>query len=350
MRGRFLVRSAGMAIVASLVAAMAGLGPGVSAHGFPRHRQAQSRTHLVSSANPSVSGESVTFTATVFGTSYQQRGRRREQPTGTVAFRDGHTTIAGCSAVALTGGKATCTTTFPSVGGQAITAAYSGNRNFSGSFARLWQTVKQASTTTALASSANPSVSGESVTYTATIAVTAPGSGTPTGTVVFKDGTTTITGCSAVAVASGKATCTTSYPGVGSQAITATYSGDTNFAGSASTTVTQAVNQAATTTTVTSSANPSRVHQSVTFTATVAVTAPGAGAPTGTVTFKDGTTTLGTGTLSTTSGVTTATFATSSLPQGAQSITATYGGDTNFAGSTSAALTQHVVFPFRHHR
>ena len=56
--------------------------------------------------------------------------------------------------------------------------------------------------------------------------------------------------------------------------------------------------------------------QSVTFTATVAVTSPGAGPPTGTVTFKDGTTTLGTGTLSTSGGVTTATFTTTALAVG----------------------------------
>ena len=56
--------------------------------------------------------------------------------------------------------------------------------------------------------------------------------------------------------------------------------------------------------------------QSVTFTATVTISRPGAGTPTGQVTFKDGTTSLGTGTLSTKNGVTTATFSTTKLARG----------------------------------
>ena len=67
----------------------------------------------------------------------------------------------------------------------------------------------------------------------------------------------------------------------------------------------------------------------------MAVSSPGAGTPTGTVTFMDGTTTLGTGTLSTTNGVTTATFSTTTLAVGSHSITAVYSGDTNDLSSTS---------------
>ena len=76
----------------------------------------------------------------------------------------------------------------------------------------------------------------------------------------------------------------------------------------------------------------------MTFTATVGVTSPGAGTPTGTVTFKDGTTILGTGTLSTAGGVTTATFTTAQLCRRTHSITAVYAGDTDDLTSTSAAL------------
>ena len=77
----------------------------------------------------------------------------------------------------------------------------------------------------------------------------------------------------------------------------------------------------------------------MTFTATVAPVSPGAGTPTGTVTFKDGTTVLGTGTLDASGR---ATFTTSSLGVGNHSITAVYGGNTNYKASTSAALTQTV--------
>jgi subtilisin-like proprotein convertase family protein len=97
-------------------------------------------------------------------------------------------------------------------------------------------------------------------------------------------------------------------------------------------------NPGASTTTVTSSANPTVFGQSVTFTATVAAVAPGAGTPTGTVTFRDGSTNLGTATLA--SG--TATLATAALTVASHSITVNYGGDGNFFPSTSAALTQTV--------
>jgi len=94
---------------------------------------------------------------------------------------------------------------------------------------------------------------------------------------------------------------------------------------------------AATTTTLTSSPNPAFSGVSVTFTATV--TSTGANAPTGTVTFNDGTTALGTGTLN---GSQVATFATSTLTVGTHSITAVYGGDANNAGSTSSVLSQVI--------
>lgn len=87
---------------------------------------------------------------------------------------------------------------------------------------------------------------------------------------------------------------------------------------------------------VTSSAAPGIVQTSIIFTATVS---SAAGTPTGTVTFLDGTTPLGTGSLS--GGL--ATFATTSLAIGSHSITATYAGDTNFASSASGVLTEVVV-------
>ncbi len=89
---------------------------------------------------------------------------------------------------------------------------------------------------------------------------------------------------------------------------------------------------------MTSSPNPAKPGQSVTFTATVHA-ASGSGTPTGTVTFKDNGTTLGTGNLA----AGTATYTTSALTLGSHSITAVYGGDTNFATSTSAVLIESVT-------
>src|SRR5439155_1298694 len=164
--------------------------------------------------------------------------------------------------------------------------------NFNGSTsAVLTQIVKQA-TTTSLASSVNPSVFGQSVTFTATVSAV---SGTPTGTVTFMDGATTLgTGTLSKKGQTVQATFSTSALSVASHSITAVYGGDTNFQISTSSALSQTVKQAATTTTVVSSLNPSAFGQAVTFTATVNVTAPGAGTPTGTVTFKDGNTVLGT--------------------------------------------------------
>jgi len=104
--------------------------------------------------------------------------------------------------------------------------------------------VNQAGTTTTLTSSANPSTSGQSVTFTATVAAVSPGTGTPTGTVNFLDNGTTI-GTEATLTA-GVATFTTSSLAVGTQSITAVYSGDTNFTTSTSRIISQAVNQAVT--------------------------------------------------------------------------------------------------------
>jgi len=99
---------------------------------------------------------------------------------------------------------------------------------------------------------------------------------------------------------------------------------------------------AATTTTVTSNpASPVVAGSSITFTATITPASGSTGNPTGVVTFLDGATTLGTGSLS----GTTATYATSALSAGSHSITAVYAGDTNFTGSTSAAYALTITTP-----
>jgi hypothetical protein len=189
-------------------------------------------------------------------------------------------------------------------------------------------------TTSTVVSSANPSVFGQSVTFTATVTGS---SGTPTGTVTFKNGSISLG--TAALNGSGVATLTTSALAVGSgYSITAEYGGDSNNQSSASSAVSQVVNQASTTTGLTSSANPSVFGQSVTFTATVAAVSPGAGTATGTVSFFDGATLLGTGTLTTG----TATLSIASLAVGSNSITAVYNADANFLASTSSAVTQTV--------
>src|SRR5439155_8923722 len=145
---------------------------------------------------------------------------------------------------------------------------------------------------TAVSSSANPTVWGQSVTFTATVSVTAPGVGTPTGSVTFLDGGTSIG--SGTLDTSLQVTLTTANLSVGGHSITASYVGDGNFNGSSSSIPSQAVNKASTTTTVASSLNASTYGDLVTFTATVTANSPSTINPssTGSVTVKDGTTTL----------------------------------------------------------
>jgi sugar lactone lactonase YvrE len=109
----------------------------------------------------------------------------------------------------------------------------------------------------------------------------------------------------------------------------------TNFAESAVATASYTISQLTPSIDLTASANPAFAMSAVIFTATVTSTS---GSPSGTVAFLDGTTQLGTGTLS--GG--TATFATSSLAAGSHSITAVYSGDTNFTGVTSAAVSETI--------
>ncbi|MGC8641029.1 MAG: beta strand repeat-containing protein [Isosphaeraceae bacterium] len=297
--------------------------------------QASTTTSLTSSANPSIFGQSVTLTATVTATA-----SGGGTPSGTVDFMEGTTQI-GTGTLDSTG-AATFTTTTLGVGSHSLTAVYKGDTNYTGgTSSTLTQTVNAASTTTTVTSSANPSGVGQAVTFTATVAAQSPSSGAPTGTVTFMEGTTSL-GTGTLSTTSGVTTATlsTAALALGTHSITAIYAGSPDFTGSTSSVFTQTVNQASTTT-LSSSTNPSIYGQSVTFTATVSA-ATGTGTPTGTVTFKDGTTTLGTGTLDSTGTATFSTSTTTPLSLGTHSITAVYGGDSTFATSTSTALSQTV--------
>ncbi len=183
-------------------------------------------TVVSSSINPSVFGQPITFTATITPCCGE---------TGSAKFYDGATLIA-------TGAVNSATATAPSgpisqlsVGTHSITAVYSGDGSFGASTsAAIVQTVNKADTNTALASSQNPSLFGQTVTFTATVSPAPPSTSPPnrpSGTVSFVvDGNPVSSG--PLNTVTGRASFATSALTPGSHNVTATYTGDGNFNGS----------------------------------------------------------------------------------------------------------------------
>jgi hypothetical protein len=312
-------------------------------------------TALTSSPNPSASGSSVTFVATVVPT-----GTPPSNPTGTVNFYQcataacsGTPTLLGSGSLGAHG-QAKYSTSSLAVGTDIIEAIYQGApTDFSGSTSNTVSqvVVSPIATTTVLTSAPNPSVFGGTVVFSATVARSS-GTGTPTGTVNFYkcatspcSGTPDLLGSGTLH--SGKATYSTSGLPVGSTYVEAVYEGVTgSFSASTSNVVTQVVTIVATTTVLTSAPNPSVFGGTVVFSATVARSS-GTGTPTGTVNFSTCTSancsspaSLGSGTLH--SGR--ATYSTSGLLVGSTYVEAVYEGvPGSFSASTSNVVTQVVT-------
>ncbi|MGB7258726.1 MAG: Ig-like domain repeat protein, partial [Pseudolabrys sp.] len=181
-------------------------------------------------------------------------------------------------------------------------------------------------------SSSNPSVFGQPVTFTAYLG---GDGGTPTGSVTFKNGATTV---GSAALSSGVATITTSALGVGSHAITAVYGGHGDFNASVSPALTQTVGKGASKSTLVAAPNPATPGQLVDLVVNVAAAAPAHGTPDGTVTFKEGATTLGSVSLSGGNAV----LNMSALAIGSHKVTASYGGSGDWTASASAMVTELV--------
>jgi predicted membrane protein len=195
-------------------------------------------------------------------------------------------------------------------------------------------TLAGVATTVDLTADPTSAVYAQPVTLTATVA----GGTIPDGeSVQFLNGTTALG--TSTTTTGGVATFTTMDLPLATNSITAVYGGDSTYEGSTSAAVNVTVGQSGTTTALTSSANPSGTGDSVTLTAAVSGTY--GGTPTGSVTFYNGSSSLGSGTLS--GG--TATSATTALPIGTDSLTAVYSGDSNYKTSTSTALSQVVSGP-----
>ena len=288
---------------------------------------APTTTTLTVSPITSTSGQTVTLTAAVAPVSSVTSGAL---PNGTITFLDGTTTLGTGT---LVNGTATFTTSTLASGTHSLTASYSGDSNFAPSTSTavtVTVSAGAASTTTSLVVSPNTSNVGQAVTLTATVTPN-----TATGTVTFKDGTTTV-GTATLSGGTGSITITTLT--AGTHSLTAAYGGDSKNAASTSSAVTVTVSQpsATTKTTLTVSPNPSSFGQTVTLTATLTPTSA-----TGSVTFLDGQTRLGAANLS--GG--TAVFTTATLASGNHNLTASYGGDSSNGASTSAAVTLAVSAP-----
>ncbi len=183
-----------------------------------------STTSVTVSSSSLTYGEAISFTATVEPTA------GTEDPTGSVTFTDNGAAL-GTSILTTTGGVTTTsmlTTTLP-LGRNAIAASYGGDADVAASSSTAAPvTVSQAPTVLGLGSSLDPALPGQPVTFTASV-FPATGSG-ETGTVTFfADGTA----LGSASVSNGQAALIASSLPVGTDSITATYSGDVSFAGSA---------------------------------------------------------------------------------------------------------------------
>ncbi|MCM3809185.1 Ig-like domain-containing protein [Streptomyces sp. DR7-3] len=289
-----------------------------------------STTTVTSTPNPSVFGQSVTYTATVSGIT-----------AGTAPFGDVTFVITGgptLGPVTLTAtgpdsGTASVTDSTLAAGSHLVTANFVNSTDPSdNSSGTTIQQVNQSATTTTVTFVPPAPVCGETVTLTASVAAVPPGSGTPTGTVTFiisADGPT-VTG---TLDASGNASVTVPGLSVGTHQVAAFYNGDADFAASNSPLTPLTVNPASSTTALTVSPASPVCGESVTLCAQVSVVAPGTCTPTGTVTFTvAGGPTL-TGTLDATGQ---ACVTTSDIPVGTHAVTATYEGNGDVAGSTDS--------------
>ena len=175
--------------------------------------------------------------------------------------------------------------------------------------------------TTVLTSSPNPSSYGQSVTFTATVSPS-----TATGTVVFS-------GIGSAPLVNGQASVTTSSLPIGSNPVTATYSGDANLFTSTSPVLTQTVNMVTTSMTLTSSANTASLGESVRLTATVSPPLTS-----GNIVFNDGQAFLGLNSLSAGK----ASILVSTLSVGSHALTAVFDSDSIHQSSTSSVLTETI--------
>jgi cyclophilin family peptidyl-prolyl cis-trans isomerase len=277
---------------------------------------AQSTTTTVTSnhSTSSTFGQSVTFTATVTAAS--------GTPTGTIQFKIDGTNFG--SAKTLSGGSASFSTAALGAGNHTITAVYtSDSANFTSSQDDVSQSVAKAT-----------------LTITANNQTKVFGAAIPSLTASFNGFVNDDTSASLTTQPT-LSTTATATSAVGSYAITASSATSSNYninfvAGSLS------VTKSSTTIAVQVPSSTIDITQAPSLTATITPVSPGGGSPTGTVTFKEGNTTLGTANVGS-GGTATLNLTAGSLALGGHNITAIFNGDSNFSASPLSAAASLTV-------
>ena len=172
--------------------------------------------------DPSVVGQPVVVNFHVASAT----GSSPTAPSGNVTVGDG---TDNCTGSIDGSGDGSCNISFASAGSKSLTASYAGDSNFNASpaSASAPHTVNKGDVTVVVSSDQDPSITGQNVTFTATISAISPAIGTPSGTIQFKDGATNIG--SAQSIVGGMASVSTSTLTAGTHTITGQYSSDTNF-------------------------------------------------------------------------------------------------------------------------
>ena len=284
-------------------------------------------TTALTAATTAVYGVAQTFSVKVTGST-----GTTGTPTGTVSFYDG-TNLLGSATLAS--GAGSLTGQVLTGGAHSLTAVYSGDSNFPGSTSTATtETVTLAPSSTSLSISPSNTPALAQVSLTATVNGAALGA-VPTGIVTFSDGATVL----GTGVLTGNtATLAVGLPNAGTRTITASYSGDTNYAVSSGTSG-ATVTALATATTVKLSTSTAYGGQTVTVTATVTP------ATYGTVTFLADGTSIGTATVNA-SGVATFAYTLPVSTVGSVAITASYAAGGAYAGSSSTVLTLTAATAF----
>jgi hypothetical protein len=226
---------------------------------------------------------------------------------------------------------------FSTEGDHNITAKYAPG-NFDAAQIGYVQHVDKHPTATGLAQSSPSTVGGQPVTFVAQVSVESQDCPAAPGQVQFFDGGSPYGAPVQVTGSPGQASLTTTTLSSGTHGFVARYLGNSCNGGSVSSLVNHSVSKGATTTVLTSNTNPSTFGQPVKFSAGIFPVSPAQGFPSGTVTFFDGTTNLGTAPIVNSF----ADLTTSALSGGHHSITAVYNGSDTYNGNTSSALDQVV--------